>query len=151
MDLGCSPGSWLLYAAKIIGPSGYAVGIDINPTPIKEASNIRVIEGNILSDGHDLLKSLEKKFNVVMSDMAPSTTGQKDVDAARSFELSMAALKIAEEFLVPRGRFICKIFQGEDFQEFSEKARSRFKTLRIYKPQSSRKASKEIYIIGIDK
>ncbi len=151
LDLGCSPGSWLLYAAKIVGPSGHVVGIDIKSTPIKAPSNVRVIEGDVLSDGHYLLKSLGKKFNVVMSDMAPSTTGHKDVDAARSFELCMAALGIAGDFLYHGGFFICKIFQGEDFQEFIKSVNSQFKTRKIYKPHSCRKGSKEIYVIGFEK
>jgi 23S rRNA (uridine2552-2'-O)-methyltransferase len=151
LDLGCSPGSWLLYAANLVGPSGHVVGIDIKPVTIKASSNVEIIESDIFSDAHDRLKSLEKKFNVVMSDMAPSTTGHKKVDAARSFELCRAALNVAGDFLYSGGVFICKIFQGEDFQEFIQNVSYQFKTRKIYKPQSCRKGSKEIYVIGLEK
>jgi len=83
--------------------------------------------------------------------MAPSTTGIKAVDAARSFELCRAALDLAEKVLVQGGAFACKIFQGEDMQVLKERVRSGFKQQKIFKPQASRKASKEMYIIGLGK
>jgi 23S rRNA (uridine2552-2'-O)-methyltransferase len=90
-------------------------------------------------------------FQVVLSDMAPSTTGMKDVDAARSYELCLMALRTAETVLEKGGLFVCKIFQGEDFNPFIEKIREVFNAHKIFKPESCRKQSKEIYIIGIDK
>jgi 23S rRNA (uridine2552-2'-O)-methyltransferase len=83
--------------------------------------------------------------------MAPNTSGNKDVDAAKSFYLCEAALNLSQAVLVPDGSFVCKIFQGELFQEFSERVKTHFKRQYIFKPQSSRKASKEIFIIGIGK
>jgi 23S rRNA (uridine2552-2'-O)-methyltransferase len=81
--------------------------------------------------------------------MAPATTGNKALDATRSFQLCQAALSIVEMVLKPGGSFICKIFQGEEFKEFSDTVRSRFKRHKIFKPQSSRKESKEIFILGM--
>jgi 23S rRNA (uridine2552-2'-O)-methyltransferase len=89
------------------------------------------------------------RFNVVLSDMAPATSGNKAMDAARSFQLCQAALRVADMVLQPGGSFMCKIFQGEEFKEFSDAVRSRFKRHKIFKPQSSRKESKEIFIIGM--
>ena len=94
-------------------------------------------------------QELGNRFNVVLSDMAPATTGNKALDAARSFQLCQAALSIAEMVLQPGGSFICKIFQGEEFKEFSDVVRSRFKRHKIFKPRSSRKESKEIFILGM--
>ena len=71
-----------------------------------------------------LLSSIGRDYNVVISDMAPSTTGNKSVDAARSYDLCVAALDLAKETLVPGGSFLCKIFQGEDFKKFSEMVKS---------------------------
>jgi len=87
--------------------------------------------------------------DAVLSDMAPSTTGKKDVDAARSYNLGRAALLIAESLLTPGGVFVCKVFQGGDFEEFVGRVKSSFEACRIYKPQSTRKESKETYVIGI--
>ncbi len=86
---------------------------------------------------------------MVLSDMAPATTGHKDVDAARSYNLCETALSIAQRVLLPGGSFVCKIFQGPDFTIFLDAVRTGFKQRKIFKPQSSRKASKEIYVIGI--
>ena len=86
---------------------------------------------------------------MVLSDMAPATTGHKTVDAARSFNLCETALNLAQSILLPGGSFVCKIFQGSEFNLFLDSVRAEFKGLKIFKPQSSRKASKEIYVIGL--
>jgi 23S rRNA (uridine2552-2'-O)-methyltransferase len=83
--------------------------------------------------------------------MAPATTGDKGGDAARSFELCQSALAVAEALLLPGGRFVCKIFQGEDFKFFCDQVKKKFERMDIFKPQSSRKASREIFIIGLGK
>jgi 23S rRNA (uridine2552-2'-O)-methyltransferase len=146
LDLGCSPGSWLLYAAKMTGDKGRVIGIDIQPVNIESGSNIDIINGDVfeLDAG-----SLGSDFNVVMSDMAPATTGHKAVDAARSAGLCEAALAIAQSVLLPGGSFVCKIFQGPDFNQFVNSVRAGFDKQKIFKPKSSRKSSKEIFIIGL--
>jgi len=155
LDLGCSPGSWLLYAADLTGKKGEVVGVDLNPlsnaVSIKLPSNVRMYIGDVLSISDDLSKLIGKNYNIVMSDMAPDTTGNKNVDAARSFNLCQAALRIAKDLLVDGGSFICKIFQGEDFKEFIDSIKLSFNKHKIFKPQSSKKASKEIYVIGFEK
>jgi 23S rRNA (uridine2552-2'-O)-methyltransferase len=146
LDLGCSPGSWLLYAAKMTGDKGRVIGIDLKPVKIQSASNIEIINGDVfeLDAG-----SLGSDFNVVMSDMAPATTGHKAVDAARSAGLCEAALEITQSVLLPGGSFVCKIFQGPDFNQFVNSVRAGFDKQKIFKPRSSRKASKEIFVIGL--
>lgn len=151
LDLGCAPGSWLLYAANLTGNKGQVVGIDLKPVTEKVPSHVRIYTGDILTLDDRFFESLGKDFNVVVSDMSPATTGNKHVDSARSYNLCQAALSIAQTLLIPGGSFVCKIFQGEDFKEFSDSVRSVFKSHKIFKPQSSRKASKEIYIIGLGK
>lgn len=147
LDLGCSPGSWLLFAAKITGNKGHVTGIDLNPVTINIPPHVTIYTGDIFSF-ESFSESIGHEFNVVMSDMAPSTTGIKNVDSARSFNLCQAALEIAQKVLLPGGVFACKIFQGEDFKQFSDSVKSSFATCNIFKPKSSRKASKEIYIIA---
>lgn len=151
LDLGCAPGSWLLYAANITGKTGLVVGIDLKSVSIKMPAHVRTYSGDILSIDDEIFGSKEKDFNVVISDMAPATTGNKNVDAARSFNLCQAALSIAEKRLIPGGSFVCKIFQGDDFQVFLDSVRFSFEKYKIFKPKSCRKASKEIYIIGLGK
>lgn len=151
LDLGCSPGSWLVYAADLTGEGGMVAGIDLKPVSIQLPSHVTVYIGDVLAPAKALIEKLGQRFHVVISDMAPNTTGNKDVDAARSFHLCEAALSLSQEVLAPNGSFICKIFQGELFQEFSDRVSTHFKRRHIFKPQSSRKASKEIFIIGIGK
>lgn len=151
LDLGCSPGSWTIYASGLAGEEGIIIGIDLKKVDIKFPPNVRIYNCDILSIDGGMLSTTGKNFNVVLSDMAPATTGNKSVDAARSYDLCVAALDIAKEALVAGGSFLCKIFQGEDFKKFSEMVRAAFSTQKIFKPQSSRKASKEIYIIGLGK
>ena len=151
LDLGCFPGSWLLYAADLAGDKGQVVGIDLEPVTVELPSHVRTYTADILSMDDELFESLGKKFNVVLSDMSPATTGNKRVDSARSYNLCQAALFIAQAVLIRGGSFVCKIFQGEDFALFSNSVKSGFNKQKIFKPQSSRKASKEIYIIGLGK
>lgn len=151
LDLGCAPGSWLLYAANLTGNKGQVAGIDLKPVSEKVPPHVRIYNGDILTLDDRFFETLGKDFNVVVSDMSPATTGNKHVDSARSYNLCQAALSIAQTLLIPGGSFVCKIFQGEDFKEFSDSVRSVFKSHKIFKPQASRKASKEIYIIGLGK
>jgi 23S rRNA (uridine2552-2'-O)-methyltransferase len=146
LDLGCSPGSWLLYAAELTGNKGQVIGIDLKPVSIQVPSHIKVITADVFELDAE---SLGNNYNVVLSDMAPATTGHKAVDAARSVGLCETALSIAQSVLLPGGCFVSKIFQGSDFNQFLDSVRAEFKTQKIFKPRSTRKASKEIYIIGL--
>jgi 23S rRNA (uridine2552-2'-O)-methyltransferase len=151
LDLGCSPGSWLLYAAELIGNRGEVLGIDQNAVTISLPARVKTFTADILTINGPCIENatLRNHFNVVLSDMAPATTGNKAVDSARSYRLCEAALNIAQMVLVPGGSFFCKIFQGDEFKRFSDSVRSRFKGHKIFKPQSSRKQSKEIFILGM--
>ncbi len=151
LDLGCAPGSWLKYAAELTGSSGAVMGIDIKPVTVKLPAHVSVHLGDVRAPDAALIEKIGKPFNAVISDMAPNTTGNKDVDAARSFDLCKAALNLCHDVLALKGVFVCKIFQGELIQEFSDSVRANFKKQHLFKPQSSRKASKEIFIIGIGK
>ena len=151
LDLGCSPGSWLLYAAELTGKRGRVLGIDLKTIRIKIPPQAETLTADILTIDRAWIdkQELGNRFNVVLSDMAPATTGNKALDATRSFQLCQAALSIVEMVLKPGGSFICKIFQGQEFKEFSDTVRSRFKRHKIFKPRSSRKESKEIYVVGL--
>lgn len=148
LDLGCAPGSWLLYASKQVGNGGRVLGIDLSPVDIKLPENVRAVKENVLNLEKLSVVDETTRFNVILSDMAPSTTGRKDVDAIKSYELCCMALAVADQYLVPSGHFICKIFQGNEFKEFEKKVKSKFKECKIFKPDSCRKQSKEIYMIA---
>ena len=151
LDLGCAPGSWLLYAADLTGNTGQVIGIDLVPVTVRVPPHVKMYTGDILSMDGAFFRSLGQDFNVVMSDMAPSTTGNRLVDSTRSFNLCQMALTVAQTTLKTGGSFVCKIFQGEDFKEFSDSVKAVFNRHKIFKPQSTRKVSKEIYIIGFGK
>ncbi|WP_027357719.1 RlmE family RNA methyltransferase [Desulforegula conservatrix] len=148
LDLGCAPGSWLMYAAEQVGNAGRVAGIDLKPVEIPLPSNATALVGDVFEFDFG---PFNPPFDLVTSDMAPATTGRKDVDAARSYDLSLAALDVALKLLKPGGSFVCKIFQGSGFDSFVATVKTKFKTQKIFKPQSCRKESKEIYIIGIGK
>ena len=151
LDLGCAPGSWLQFAAGQTGPSGRVVGLDLKAVTIPLPGHVQTHIADIYHLDPELAETLSAGFQVVLSDMAPSTTGNKYVDGVRSYDLCRAALETADRLLLPGGRFVCKIFQGEDFKSFCDAVKLRFERMQIFKPQSSRKASREIFIIGIGK
>lgn len=151
LDLGCSPGSWLIHAAKLVGESGRAVGVDLKPVTAKLPPNASAHIGDLLSMTDGLRETLGDRYDVVLSDMAPDTTGNKNVDAIRSAGLAETAFHVACERLVKGGMFVCKIFQGSDFDPFVKMVNAEFDKTKIFKPKSSRKASKEIFVIGLGK
>jgi len=151
LDLGCAPGSWLLYASRQVGPEGRVLGIDIKAVDIGLPANVTVIQDDILHMSDDSFLQKASGCRVVLSDMAPATTGRKDVDAFRSFALCEMALDVAERFLGGNGHFVCKIFQGSEFAQFEKQVKKRFADCRLFKPESCRKQSKEIYIIAKNK
>ncbi len=147
LDLGCSPGSWLQVAKKLTGEKGLVLGIDI--LSIKEIKDIKFIQSDIFDkDLITKIKQISNEFDIVLSDMAPKTSGIKKIDHAKSIDLNKRALEIAEEILKSNGKFLCKLFQGEDFPDFLIKLRNKFEFVKSSKPDSSRKESKEIYIIA---
>lgn len=149
LDLGCAPGSWLKYAAEVIGTSGSVTGIDLKPVSGNFPAQVQVLTDDVFNLDRERLGELKNAYHVVLSDMAPATSGNKTVDAARSSGLCEMALMVAESVLKPGGSFVCKIFQGQDFKQFTDTVRNSFTQVKIFKPQSSRKASREIFVIGI--
>ena len=146
IDLGASPGSWSQYIARTV-KSGRLVSIDIKG--MEEIENTIQIKGDFTdSDSQEKIKSLFKsKVDVVVSDMAVNTTGIKDIDAIYTGELAMEAMNFSKEMLVKEGRFVSKIFLGSSFNEIVALAKKIFKEVKVFKPKSSRKESKESFII----
>jgi 23S rRNA (uridine2552-2'-O)-methyltransferase len=147
LDLGCRPGSWLQYAQKVVGARGAVVGIDRHalPNPFPGA---RVLVGDIYTTSDEELRGDLPAFDVVLSDMAPDTTGIRATDQARSAALVEEALGRAERLLAPAGRFVAKNFQGPDVEVIRKRMGARFAEVRLVKPEGSRAESTELYLVG---
>jgi 23S rRNA (uridine2552-2'-O)-methyltransferase len=150
LDLGAAPGSWSLAASERIGPSGYVLAFDIQKTETGFPANVQFLPADIFALSEAFEEALAKlvPFDVVMSDMAPSTTGTRFADQARSYELCCAALELAERCLKLGGSFVVKIFMGPDVREFLAVRRQHFTSVKGFKPKSSRAESKEIFYVG---
>ena len=146
IDLGASPGSWSQYISRTV-KSGRLVSIDIKG--MEEIENTIQIKGDFTDLGiQEKIKALFKsKVDVVVSDMAVNTTGIKDIDAIYTGELAMEAMNFSKEMLVKEGRFVSKIFLGSSFNEIVALGKKLFKEVKVFKPKSSRKESKESFII----
>jgi len=148
LDLGASPGSWTLYAAERVGPAGRVVGLDLQPLAREPGPGTVFVQADALDPPLDLLTGYGP-FDVVLSDLAPATTGQKSVDQVRSAGLARGALTLAGALLKPGGWFLVKVFQGPEADDFFKELAGRFKTVRRIKPASSRSFSPEIFGLGL--
>jgi 23S rRNA (uridine2552-2'-O)-methyltransferase len=146
IDLGAAPGSWSQYTVKAV-KSGRLVSIDLKE--IEKIENSIHIKGDFTQKEHqDKIKGLfRSKVDVILSDMAVNTTGIKDIDAIYTGELCKEAMLFSKKVLVKEGRFVAKIFLGTSFNEIVASAKTIFKEVKIFKPKSSRKESKESFII----
>ena len=145
MDLGSCPGGWSQVASKLI-TSGKVLSIDIKQ--MKPIDNVKFLHCNFFeSSTKDKIKNyIKEKLDVVVSDMAADTTGNKSLDSIRTNQLCAEAINFSSEILKKDGIFISKIFMGEDFIEVKNLAKSIFKNVNFFKPESSRKESKETYL-----
>jgi len=143
LDLGAAPGSWLLYISNKIGERGKVIGIDIEEIKIPKKNNIIFLKKDVFSLTGD---DFREKFDVLVADLSPKTSGVKSVDVAKSLELSKKALEIAKEFSKEGGSFICKVFEGEGSSEFLKQTSASFEFAKRFKPKAVRKESKEFYI-----
>lgn len=151
LDLGAAPGSWTLGAAEKVGPTGKILSADIKDTQTAFPPQVMFVVEDVFnrSAQFEALLQATGPFDVVMSDMAPSTTGHKGTDQARSAALYEEALYMALDWLTEGGTFIAKIFMGPDTQAFAQTMRAYFSTVKSFKPKSTRSESVEIFYIGL--
>lgn len=147
LDLGCAPGSWLQYAQQRIGDHAVLVGLDRAPLE-RPPQGARIVVGDVMTIDVAELRGDVPAFDVVLSDMAPDTSGIRHMDQARSEALFERALEIATLVLAPGGNFVGKLFQGPDFKKITDGMRARFAVVKTAKPASSRQISIEQYVIG---
>ena len=146
IDIGAAPGSWSQYAAKVV-KNGKIISIDLKE--MKQIQNTIQIKGDFTDQQiqNEIKKYLTKKFDVVMSDMAVNTTGIKNIDSIKTGELSKEALIFSKDIISKNGYFISKIFMGGTFNEIVALGKKFFKEVKVFKPKSSRKDSKESFVI----
>ncbi|HZE21023.1 MAG TPA: RlmE family RNA methyltransferase, partial [Desulfobaccales bacterium] len=142
LDLGCSPGSWLQYIASRTGPRGLVLGVDVNPPAIKVAPPLYFVPGEITSLDFEAVTAICPAFDVVVSDLAPKTTGQRQVDQQRSLELAFQAWDWARRLLQEGGHFLVKVFEGPDTPALAAVLKKNFALCRPVKPAGSRPASR---------
>ena len=146
VDIGAAPGSWSQYVAKVV-KSGKIISIDLKE--MENIENTLQIQGDFTSvDTQNQIKEyLKKKPDVVMSDMAVNTTGIKNIDSIQTGELCKEAMVFSKDVISEKGFFISKIFMGSTFNEIVALGKKIFKEVKVFKPKSSRKDSKESFII----
>lgn len=150
VDFGYHPGSWIQYTSRAIGDDGLVVGIDIRELNKKLTGikNVRVYQKDIF-DIHDLRQlDVEGQFDVVLSDMAPNTTGIKSLDQDRSLNLVESVFGLLPKFLKPGGNFVIKVFDSQNAQNYLKEQKHLFKEFNFLKPKSTRSVSKEFFVIG---
>ena len=148
LDLGCSPGSWLQYASRKVGISGQVLGVDLQPVKISLPSHVKVILADIFAVTNEDLKIKGGQADVILSDMAPKTSGIRTNDAHRSFELNKKVLYLANDILCQEGSLLVKALQGKLFDELCYEFKKMFADVKLCKPKSSRSESVEIFILG---
>jgi 23S rRNA (uridine2552-2'-O)-methyltransferase len=150
LDLGCAPGGWLQVAANAVGAQGRVVGIDRLTVAALGLANVFIVEGDILAPESlaRLREALGGHADLVISDMAPDTSGVGFADHARSIELVRAALDVARSQLRPGGTLVAKVFEGPDLNPLAAEMRTSFGEIRRVRLDTTRKGSRELYLIA---
>jgi len=151
LDLGCAPGSWLQYLASRVGPTGVVVGVDLTPLAIPVAPPVYFVLGDSAGLDLEAITAISPDFDAVVSDMAPRTTGIREVDQQRSLDLALTAWEWARKLLRPGGHFLVKVFEGPGVEGLIRELEAAFRICRRVKPPGSRAASKEIYLLAMNR
>lgn len=153
LDLGAAPGSWSLYAMKALAGSGSVTAVDLKvislPALLRQGG-FRFMRADLLAESTCTALGDGGPYDLVLSDAAPDTTGNRTVDTERSAALVRGVVAIADRLLTPGGRLVVKLFQGGEERDILAAMRERFGTARNFKPKASRDNSFEVYCIGVD-
>ncbi len=150
LDLGAAPGSWSMHASQRIGPTGRLLAVDLTPIAIPAPPHVTLLQGDALDLQNEDL-ALYAPYDLVLSDMAPKTTGNRFADQAKSYELFCRAVDIACALGKPGGGFVGKIFMGGDFDSARQKLRDAYAEVRTLRPEAVRSSSFEIFVVGLKK
>ena len=146
LDLGCAPGGWTQFAAKIVGNQGKVMGIDMSF--VEDIPRVKMLKASIDDDvTKEIFTFFGKKIKAVISDLSPQVTGNWSVDHSTQISLNYSAVKIMEQILEKKGNSLFKVFDGEYSNEFYEYMKKKFSKVKLTKPKASRKPSSELYCI----
>lgn len=151
-DLGCAPGGWSQVLVEAVGKDGCVVGVDLQR--VKPIPGAKLLQGDFTKrETHARLAALlaeqgRRQLDAVVSDMAPDMSGNYELDQVRSVQLGEMALDFAVQHLAPGGHFVCKVFEGADFQQFRNEVRRHFRSVYQFHPPASRRSSSEIYLVA---
>jgi 23S rRNA (uridine2552-2'-O)-methyltransferase len=148
LDLGAAPGSWSLYASQKVGPSGRVLAIDLQEIRQAFPPNVKLAQGDALTLETAALSEFAP-YDVVLSDMAPNTSGSKIRDQAGSLELCLRALDVALALGKVGSHFVAKIFMSGDFQVARKLAGERYEKCQVIRPEGTRQQSTEVFIVGM--
>ncbi|MSR67659.1 RlmE family RNA methyltransferase [Candidatus Peribacteria bacterium] len=152
LDIGAAPGSWLQYTSDKLGPNGRVLGLDLKP--IKDiAPNVTTKVVDVFDDtavSNAIAEMSWKHVDLVLSDIAPNTSGIKDVDQWRSIELNRKIASIAQKYLRGHGSVVMKVFRGKDFDAFTHELKMQFGRLKVMSALASRDRSREVYVVCSD-
>lgn len=150
LDLGAAPGGWSVYARQMVGKKAKVIALDILPMEVIPGVDCMVgdfRDDEVLEQLYRLLDGIG--IDIVLSDMAPNISGNREVDQPRAVYLAELALDAARTVLTGQGKFLVKVFQGEGFDAFLQEVRQSFAKVLIRKPKASRSRSSEVYILGL--
>jgi 23S rRNA (uridine2552-2'-O)-methyltransferase len=150
LDLGAAPGSWSMYAARKIGASGALLAVDLEPLTVALPPNAVFVQGDALALDNEALGRFAP-YDVVLSDMAPRTTGSRITDQTRSFELFMRALAVAANLGGPGSAFVGKIFMSDDLPAARAELKRLYAQERLLRPEGTRAVSMELFVVGLEK
>jgi 23S rRNA (uridine2552-2'-O)-methyltransferase len=150
LDLGAAPGSWTRYAAERVGPSGRVLSVDLSPLAIEVPQNAVALQGDAFDLADEALATFAP-YDVVLSDMAPATTGSKSTDAIRSAALVERAVAVADALAKPGSSFVAKLFMGSDYDAVRALVQERYASLRTLRPEGVRKQSVEVFLVAMER
>ena len=148
LDLGAAPGSWTLYVSQEVGPGGRVLAADLSEFPGGVPGNVTVRQLDVMKAGRAELGDLAP-YHVVLSDMAPRTSGNKARDQALSFELCQRALVLADELAAADSHIVLKLFMSNDFKALETALRARYAECRTVRPEATRSQSTEVFLVGL--
>jgi 23S rRNA (uridine2552-2'-O)-methyltransferase len=151
VDLGAAPGGWIQAARKIVGKTGFVLGVDLKPIAPFPQEYIRTIVADFTEPEtvEQILTFLPRKPDVLISDAAPNISGVWDVDQARQIDLANQALQLALKLLRPRGNFFVKVFEGDMLNDFIASVKQHFEVIKFIKPKASRAKSSEMFLLAL--
>lgn len=151
LDLGAAPGGFIQIVADVVGPKGLVVGVDLQPIKPFPQPYVKTAVLDVLADDFEAKLSAiyDGPFDAVLSDLAPKTSGIKGTDEARSLRLAGRALELAVTRGRPGAAFVAKLFMGGDFEQFRDDVRRHFGEVKVVRPEATRGASMEIYLVGL--